>query len=159
MTKRIPKTNALRLLDDAGVPYETMPYTLGEDEFSASAVAVQLGLPEERVFKTLLAIGDDGPSFAVVPAADNVDLKALARVSGSRQVSMAPLADVVRITGFPRGAVTVLGAKRALPVVLDEQALAHERIAVSAGAKGLQVMLSTDAYVSLTGAAVADVSQ
>ena len=158
MTPRPPKTNVLRLLDEAGIRYEVMTYSLEDAEFSAEAVASQLGLPEDQVFKTLLTVGEHGPTFGVVAAGSDLDLKALARVRGEARMSMAPLRDVVQMTGYTRGAVTVLGARRVYPVVLDEIALVHDQIAVSAGAKGVQVMLATEAYRTLTNAILADVS-
>ena len=159
VTRRPPKTIALRLIDDAGIPYDAMPYTLSDAEFSARAVAVRLGIPEDQIFKTLLAIGYRGPTFAVIPASGELDLKALARVRNERRMSMVPVGDLRGLTGYARGAVTVPGATHAYPVVLDESALLHERIAVSAGMKGLQVMVATESYRELVDATVAAVTR
>ena len=153
------KTNALRLLDEAEVEYRVLAYDLTEESFSAEAVASQLGLPLDQVFKTLVAIGEDGPTFAVVPGGSALDLKALATVRGERKMAMAPLAEVRALTGYERGAVTVLGAKREFPVVIDEIAVVHDEIAVSAGARGLQVLVATGAYLRLTRALSADIGR
>lgn len=153
------KTNALRLLDEADVPYEVRPYDLSDDEFSAEAAAAEIGLPADQVFKTLVAEGTAGRVFAVIPAGAALDLKALAGVMGERKMATTPLADVLSLTGYPRGAVTVLGAKRSFPVVMDEMALVHEHIAVSAGAKGLLVLVKAKGYRDLTEAMVADIAR
>lgn len=159
MTQRPPKTIALRLIDGAGIPYDAMPYTLSDAEFSARAVAVRLGIPEDQIFKTLLAIGHRGPTFAVIPGSGELDLKALARVRNEWRMSMVPVGDLRGLTGYARGAVTVPGATHAYPVVLAESALLHEHIAVSAGMKGLQVMVATEGYRELVDATVAAVSR
>ena len=154
------KTNAVRVLDDAQIAYELLEYSLSDDDFSAIAVANHLEMASDRIYKTLIAIGDSGdPVFAVVPAGAELDLKRLAKHCAERRMSLAPLVDVLPLTGYPRGAVTVLGARRAFPVVIDEMATVHESIAVSAGAKGLQVLLPTAAFLRLTAATVADIGR
>ena len=111
------KTNAVRVLDDAQIAYELLEYSLSDDDFSAIAVANHLEMAPDRIYKTLIAIGDSGdPVFAVVPAGAELDLKRLAKHCAERRMSLAPLVDVLPLTGYPRGAVTVLGARRAFPV-------------------------------------------
>lgn len=149
-------TNALRRLAEEGVAYEVLRYQLSDDDFSAEAVADQIGLPHDQVFKTLVALVDDQPVLAVVPAGAELDLKRLAGHRSARRAALAPLADVRGLTGYPRGAVTALGDVRH-PVVLDEIASVHDRIAVSAGARGLQVVLDLDDYLAVTGAELADI--
>lgn len=149
-------TNALRQLAEAGVAYEVLTYDLADDEFSAEAVADQIGLPHDQVFKTLVVLADDRPVLAVVPAGAGLDLKRLAAHAGARRAVLAPLSDVQRLTGYPRGAVTALGDRRH-PVVIDEIASVHDRIAVSAGAMGLQVLLGLDDYLEVTGGELADI--
>jgi Cys-tRNA(Pro)/Cys-tRNA(Cys) deacylase len=147
------KTNAARLLDAAGIDYEVRTYDLSMDEFSATAVAAEVGMPAAAVFKTLVVeIERSGPVFAVVPADTELDLKALAAAAGGRKATMAHLRDVLRMTGYPRGAVTVLGAKKAFPVIVDESATGLERMAVSGGARGVQLVLAPADYLALTGA-------
>lgn len=155
----VKKTNAVRLLDRARVAYELHEYDIAIEDFSAEAVADLLGLPRERVFKTLVVRGKDtGPCFAVVPAGHDLDLKALAVARSDRKVEMMPLREVEPLTGYVRGGVTVLGARKKLPVVIDESALERDVIAVSAGLKGLQVALAPRDYIEVTGAATAPIS-
>ena len=154
-----PRTNAIRRLQEAGVECEVRQYQLDDEEFSAEAVADQLGLPTDQIFKTLVAIGPQGPVLAVVPAGTELDLKRLAAHLGARRVRLAPTSDLMKLTGYPRGAVTALGLDRGYDVVIDEVAALHDRIAVSAGAKGVQMMLATDDYLDVTAATVADIAR
>jgi Cys-tRNA(Pro)/Cys-tRNA(Cys) deacylase len=152
------KTNAVRRIESAGVEYELREYDLSLEEFTAEGVAELIGLPAGQVFKTLVVEGDrNGPCFAVVPADAELDLKALARVSGDRRTAMMALKDVEPMTGYRRGGVTALGARKELPVYLDLSAADHSAIGVSAGVKGLQVVLAPDDYVALTGAELASI--
>ena len=158
------KTNAIRLLDAAGVDYRLLQYSLPDASLSGrasfgGAVAEALGLEPDRIFKSLVTIGTSGPVFAVLPASSELDLKLLAKVRQERRMSLAPRADVLGLTGYRRGAVTVLGAKKKFPVVVDELATLRDHIAVSGGAKGLQVELSTTTYLEITDAVVADISR
>ena len=133
--------------------YTLHTYDLTEEEFSATAVADQLGLPAAQAFKTLAAQGDrHGFCLAVVPADAELDLKALARASDNRKMTMVSVAELEKLTGYRRGAVTALGTRRPLPVYVDDSALSHSEIAVSAGARGAQVMLATADYLAVTGA-------
>jgi len=154
------KTNAVRILDQARVSYELLEYSLSDDEFSAVAVADQLGMAQDQIFKTLVAIGiPSGPVFAVVPAVAKLDLKRLAGQRQQQRMILAPASDLFRLTGYRRGAVTVLGARRAFPAIIGDLATAHEYIAVSAGGPGLQVLVRTTDYLWVTGATVADISR
>ncbi len=153
------KTNAVRLLDAAGVRYELRPYDLGGAGFSAEAVADALDVAHGEVFKTLAARSTEGACLAVVPGGTELDLKALARAAGTRKMEMVPVVELVGLTGYRRGSVTALATKRPLPTYLDESSLDHDRIAVSAGAEGLQVLLAPQDYVEVTGAVVAKISR
>jgi Cys-tRNA(Pro)/Cys-tRNA(Cys) deacylase len=149
------KTNAARILDGLGVRYELRDYEVDESDLSAEAVAKKVGLPNERVFKTLLARGDrGGPCFAIVPAGRELDLKALAKLAGDRRAELVPLKEVQPMTGYIRGGVTVLGAKRDYPAYLDASALEFEVIAVSAGVRGTQILLSGADYARAVNAKV-----
>lgn len=149
------KTNAGRVLDRLGIPYETRAYVVGAEHKSAVEVAAQVGMDAATVFKTLLAHGDrHGHCMAVIPAPGELDLKALARAAGDRKITLVPLKEVQPLTGYVRGGVTALAAKRDLPVYLDESALLHQAIAVSAGQRGLQLVLAPADYVRATGATV-----
>jgi len=147
------KTNAARILDAMGISYELRDYEVDESDLSAETVARKVGLPEEQVFKTLVARGDrHGVCFAVVPGNCRLDLKALAKLTGDRKVETVPLKEVQPLTGYVRGGVTGLGAGKAYPVYLDETAELFEVVAVSAGVRGLQILLAPADYVRATGA-------
>lgn len=143
----------MRALERLGIVFELREYEVDAQDLSAGRVAAQLGLPPERVFKMLCARGDrQGVCLAVVPAHRELDLKALARLSGDRKLETVALKELQGLTGYVRGAVTALACKKAYPVFLDESALAHERISVSAGQRGLQALLAPGDYVRATGA-------
>ena len=143
------KTNAARLLDTLGVPYELRSYEVDLDDLSAVSVAAKVGLPPEQVFKTLVARGDRlGVCLALVPGDDHLDLKALARATGDRRCELVPLREVLPLTGYVRGGVTALACKKDYPVLIDETAQLHDHISVSAGARGLQIVLAPAAYAA-----------
>ena len=147
------KTNATRILERLGVEFEIREYVVDPDDLGAEKVALAVGLPAEQVFKTLVARGDrHGVFLAVIPADAELDLKAAARISGNRRVAMVPLKDVQPLTGYVRGGVTAIACKKDYPVYAAEQITQHERIAVSAGARGQQIVLSPDDYVRLAKA-------
>jgi Cys-tRNA(Pro)/Cys-tRNA(Cys) deacylase len=147
------KTNAVRLLEEMGVVHELRAYEVDPDDLTAQTVAAKVGLPAEQVFKTLVARGDrHGSCFAVVPGNCRLDLKALAKLTGDRKVETAPLSEVQPLTGYVRGGVTVLGAKKAYPVYVDEMIELFEVVSVSAGVRGLQILLAPADYLRATGA-------
>jgi Cys-tRNA(Pro)/Cys-tRNA(Cys) deacylase len=152
-TERRPmKTNAARLLDSLGIAYEIREYEVDPDDLSAQSVARKVGMPPEQVFKTLVARGDrTGVCFAVVPGDSELDLKALAQLTGDRKVDTVPLKDVQPLTGYIRGGVTVLGAKKAYPVFVDETIELFDIISVSAGTQGAQLILSPADYLRAVG--------
>jgi Cys-tRNA(Pro)/Cys-tRNA(Cys) deacylase len=147
------KTNAVRQLEKLGVHYELRDYKVDPDDLSAIKVAVQVGLPPNQVFKTLVAKGDvNGVVLGVVPGDDELDLKALARVSGNRRMELVPVSQLQQLTGYIRGGVTALACKKPYPVYLDDSALTHEVISVSAGVRGVQIFIAPRDYISATGA-------
>ena len=153
------KTNAVRLLEAMGVPHELRAYDVDPDDLTAETVADKIGLPAEQVFKTLVARGDrHGVCFAVVPGNGRLDLKALAKLTGDRKVETVPLKEVQPLTGYVRGGVTVLGAKKAYPVYVDETIELFEVVSVSAGMRGLQLLLTPAAYLQATGAQVGPIA-
>ncbi len=154
------KTNAARILDRLGIAYETRDYEVDPDDLSAETVAWKVGMPLERVFKTLVVRGDrHGVALAVVPGDAELDLKALARLSGDRKVEMVPLRDVQPLTGYIRGGVTALGCKKDYPVYVAEDILLHDRIAVSAGIRGTQLLLAPDDYLRATCATLGPIAR
>ena len=128
------KTNAVRLLESLGIKYELREYTVDPEDLAAETVAAKIGMPPEQVFKTLLARGDrNGLCFAVVPANTELDLKTLASATGDRKVELVPVKELRALTGYIRGGVTVLGARKAFPVFADETIHLWDAVSVSAG--------------------------
>jgi Cys-tRNA(Pro)/Cys-tRNA(Cys) deacylase len=153
------KTNATRILDSMGIPYRLVEYEVDED-LSAETVARKVGLPPEQVFKTLVARGGRGGVYlAVIPGNQELDAKALARLTGDRHVEMAALKDVQGLTGYIRGGVTVLGCKREYPVWADETIELFDMISVSAGLRGSQMLLSPADYLRATKAVVGAIAR
>ena len=147
------KTNAARILDALGIRYELREYDVDEEDLSAESVARKVGLPPEQVFKTLVCRGDrSGVLFAVVPAGAELDFKAAARLSGDRSVEMVALREVQPLTGYIRGGVTVLGARKDHPAYADETIELFDVISVSAGVRGTQVLLAPSDYLRATKA-------
>jgi Cys-tRNA(Pro)/Cys-tRNA(Cys) deacylase len=137
------KTNALRLLDGAGIAYEIREYAVDENDLSAVRVAEAIGLPPEQVFKTLVARGDrTGVLLAAIPAVSELDLKALASASGNKKVELVPLKEVLALTGYVRGGVSPVGTRKPYAMYLDETAELWDVISVSAGVRGVQMLLS-----------------
>ncbi len=154
------KTNAARLLDSLGISYELLSYEVDPDDLAASSVARKLGLPVEQVWKTLLCELQPGSrhAFAVLAGSDELDCKKLAHAAGARSAALAPLRELGSLTGYIRGGVTVLEAKKAFPAFADETIELHEQISVSAGQRGLQLLLSPADYLRATSAVLADLA-
>jgi Cys-tRNA(Pro)/Cys-tRNA(Cys) deacylase len=155
------KTNGARFLESLGIRFELREYEVDPDDLSAITVAKKIGMPAAQVFKTLLVTGASsdrssslgrtgGPAiyrFAVIPGDAELDFKKLARAAGLRRAEMAPLKDVQPLTGYIRGGVTLFGARKAFPVYIDETAVLFDKISVSAGARGTQLILSPEDYL------------
>lgn len=153
------KTNAARILDSLGIAYELRDYEVGED-LSAEAVAAKVGFPPEQVWKTLVVRGDrNGIAFAVIPGDHELDLKALARLTGDRKVDTVPLREVQPLTGYIRGGVTALGARKDYPVFVDENIEVFDQVSVSAGARGTQIVIAPADYLRATGAATGPIAR
>ena len=156
MTK-IKKTNAARILDNLKIPYEIKTYEVDEDDLSAVHVAETAGIDISTVFKTLVTRGDKtGILMAVINGNDEINLKHLAKASGNKSVEMIALKELLPLTGYVRGGCSPLGAKKDYPVFLDSKALTHEKISISAGQRGMQLILSPQDLVKATNATVAD---
>ncbi len=154
------KTNAARLLDSLGIGYELRDYAVDESDLSAESVARKVGLPPEQVFKTLVCLGERrGVLFAVVPAGTELDLRALAKLAGDRKVEMVALKEVQPLTGYVRGGVTALAAKKRYPVFADETMELFDRVALSAGVRGTQLVLAPADYLRATGATVGAIAR
>ena len=153
------KTNAVRILEEAGIPFELREYEVDPDDLTAETVARKIGLPAEQVFKTLVAKGDrNGVCMAVIPGDAELNLKAMAKATGDRKVELAPLKEVQPLTGYVRGGVTALAAKREFPVFVDESAILYDVISISAGVRGTQILLKPDDYVRITRASMVEIA-
>ncbi|MCC8167601.1 MAG: Cys-tRNA(Pro) deacylase [Planctomycetes bacterium] len=146
------KTNAARLLDNAGVQYELTPYSVDESDLSAEHLAEQLGPDGERVFKTLVLQGDNGYFVCVVPVGTLLDFKKAAAVAGAKRTELLPLRDLQKITGYVRGGCSPLAMKKPFPTWLDETALLLDDIFVSAGQRGLQLRVNPVELARVVGA-------
>ena len=159
MAKKTDKTNAARLLDKAGISYKLIPYEFDENDLAAQHVADSLGQPIERVFKTLVLHGDrSGHIVCVVPGNGEVDLKALAKVSGNKKVEMIAMKDLLAVTGYIRGGCSPIGMKKKFPTYFHSTALDFETIYVSAGVRGLQLEIAPSDLIGFVEGAVADVA-
>ena len=154
------KTNAARLLDTLGIAYTLRDYDFDPEDLSAETVAAKVGLPAEQVFKTLVARGDrTGVLLAVVPGNAELDLKALARLSGDRKVDTVPLKELQPLTGYIRGGVTALGGKKDYPVFVDDTLELFDVVSVSAGVRGTQLLLAPADYLRVTKGKVGPISR
>ena len=154
------KTNAARLLDSLGISYEVREYEVDPEDLAAESVARKVGLPPEQVFKTLVARGDrQGVCFAVVPGDQQLDLKALAQLTGDKKIDTVALKEVQPLTGYIRGGVTALAAKKAYPVFADETLELFDVVSVSSGVRGAQLILSPADYIRATGAKLGPIAK
>ena len=154
------KTNAARLLDSLGIAYELRAYEVDPDDLTAISVARKIDLPAEQVFKTLVTrTSDANYLFAVIPGDSELDLKKLAHAASVKKIELASLKDVEPLTGYVRGGVTVMGARTAFPAYADETIELYDIISVSAGQRGLQLVLSPADYLRATAATIADLTK
>jgi len=154
------KTNAARILEALGIRYELRDYAVDEEDLSAENVARKVGLPPEQVFKTLVARGDrTGVLLAAVAANAQLDLKALARLTGDRKADTVPLKEVQPLTGYVRGGVTALACKKDYPVFADETIELFEVVSVSAGVRGTQIVLAPADFLRATRARVGPIAK
>lgn len=150
------KTNAARILDRMKIPYEIKEYEVDLDDLSAIHVAASAGMDVKMVFKTLVCRGDkNGVLMACIPGDGELDMKALAAASGNKRVEMVHLKEVLGLTGYIRGGCSPLGAKKKYPVYLNESCHDFDRIAISAGIRGQQLILSPDDLIKAVNATVA----
>ena len=158
--KKQQKTNAARILDKLGIAYELKEYEVDESDLSAVHVASSVGMPIERVYKTLVARGDkNGIVMAVIQGDLELDLKALAAASGNKRAEMVHLKEVFVLTGYIRGGCSPLGAKKDYPVYLDERAMAQDSIAISAGKRGEQLILKPADLIAAAAATVVQIAR
>ena len=153
------KTIAARMLDQQKIPYELRAYEYSEDELDAETVARKIEMAPEQVFKTLVARGNRGSIvMACVPASSELDLKALAKLTGDKKIDLVPVKEIQGLTGYIRGGVSPLGVKKRYPLYLDSTALNFDLISISAGQRGLQILLSPQDLQKITQAILAEIA-
>jgi Cys-tRNA(Pro)/Cys-tRNA(Cys) deacylase len=164
----VQKTNAARLLDRMGIRYELREYEVDPNDLAAETVAAKIGLPPEQVFKTLVARGDrskdrskdrNGICMAVIPGDQELNLKALAAAAGERKIQLVPVKELQALTGYIRGGVTALAAKRDFPVYVDETIELFHVVSISAGIRGLQILIAPADYLRATNGQLAALGQ
>lgn len=149
------KTNAMRMLDKAKIAYEPKEYIPDEKDLSGVHIAQQIGLPAGQCFKTIVTRGDKtGPVVFCIPADREIDLKQAARITGNKKIEPLAVKDLPGLTGYVRGACSPLGMKKKFPTYLDEACRNYEKITVSAGIKGCQLLVNTEDIVACVGATV-----
>jgi Cys-tRNA(Pro)/Cys-tRNA(Cys) deacylase len=158
--KPAQKTNAARLLDQMGIRYELREYEVDPNDLAAQTVAAKIGLPAGQVFKTLVARGDrNGVVMAVIPGDQELNLKALAAAAGERKIQLVPVKELHGLTGYIRGGVTALAAKRDFPVFVDETLELFDVVSVSAGVRGVQILVAPGDYLRATSGQMAAIGQ
>jgi Cys-tRNA(Pro)/Cys-tRNA(Cys) deacylase len=156
----VKKTNAARHLDLIGFSYRLVEYPFDEDNLGAGSVAEKIGMPLERVYKTLVVRGDKtGVFLAVIPGDSELDLKLVAALTGNKKCELVHLKEVFPLTGYQRGGVSPLGAKKTFPVIIDESAFEFDEISVSAGLRGLQIILDPSRLSEACGAKTGHISR
>lgn len=153
------KTNVQRILETASVAHRVIAYEVDEADLSAETAAAKVGLPAERVWKTLAVRGESGElALCVIPGDAELDFKKLAKALGEHRVHMLPLRELEAETGYVRGGCSPIGTKRKLRTFVDETVALFDEISVSAGRRGLQVVLAPDDLIRLVDAALADIT-
>ena len=154
------KTNAMRMLDAAKIAYEILEYEVDENDLSGMHIAEQVGYPPEMMFKTLVARGDKtGPLVCCIPVDREIDLKKAAQLTGNKRIEMIHVKDLLGLTGYIRGGCSPIGMKKKFPTYFDATAADHEKITVSAGVRGAQMLLEREALVKFVGGTLIDVAK
>lgn len=155
--EKIQKTNAMRLLDSAGISYSMASYDYDESDLSGVHAAKELGVSEDVVFKTLVTRGDGNAIFVfVIPVAESLDLKKAAKASGNKSIEMIHVKEILDITGYIRGGCSPIGMKKAYPTFIDETAILSDRIYFSAGKRGVQIILEPEILAEVSNAGFFD---
>lgn len=153
------KTNAVRLVQQAGVSCREQFYEYDEKDLSGIHAAQVLGMPPEQVFKTLVARGDrTGIHVFCIPVCCELDLKKAARAAGDKKMELVAVKELLSLTGYIRGGCSPIGMKKKYPTYLDETCILWEEIAVSAGERGHQMILSPDKLAEITQAKIVDIT-
>ncbi len=139
------KTNAMRLLEQAGIEFDTKEYEVDESDLSGETVAKKVGMDPDSVFKTLVTKGDkNGVAVFCIPVTGELDLKKAAKVTGNKKIEMVAVKDLLNLTGYIRGGCSPVGMKKQFPTFMDETAILFDKIAVSAGVRGCQMILDPE---------------
>ena len=156
---KINKTNAMRQLDAAKIKYDTCTYEVDENDLSGTHIAEQIGLPFECVFKTIVTKGDKtGYTVFCIPCHKEIDLKRAAAVTGNKKIEPLHVKDLLGITGDIRGGCSPVGMKKKFPTYFDKSAGELDRLTVSAGVRGIQLLISAEDIIKFTNATLADVT-
>ena len=157
--QKTPKTNAMRMLDIAKIPYEIKEYEVDESDLSGTHIADQIGLPYEMTFKTIVTKGDKtGYCVFCLPCHKEIDFKAAARASGNKSIEPLHVKDLLGVTGYVRGGCSPVGMKKKFPTYFDSSAADLEKLTVSAGMKGAQLLVDAKAIISYTDATLCDIA-
>ena len=152
------KTNAMRILDAAGIKYDIGTYAWDESDLSGVHAAEVLGLPPETLFKTLVTRFSDSVVVCCIPVAEELDLKKAAAAAHEKKLDMLHVKELEQVTGYIRGGCSPIGMKKKFPVVIDETCILYEKIGISAGKRGVQMLLAPDDLINFTGAVTADIT-
>ncbi|MBQ2841856.1 MAG: Cys-tRNA(Pro) deacylase [Clostridia bacterium] len=153
------KTNAMRLLESAKIPFETMEYPVDENDLSGNSIAKKTGKDPSQVFKTLVFFGEkNGFGVCCIPTCEELDLKKTAKAFGEKKIEMIPVKDLLKTTGYIRGGCSPVGMKKQFPTVIDETATLFDKIYVSAGVRGTMLGIEPAALAEYVGAEFADVT-
>lgn len=153
------KTNAVRLVEQAGYPCEEAFYEYDENDLNGNHAAEALNMPPEQIFKTLVARGaKTGINVFCIPVCCELDLKKAARVSGNKKVELVPVKNLLSLTGYIRGGCSPIGMKKKYPTYVDETCILWDEISVSAGARGHQIILPPDQLLSFISAQCVDLT-
>lgn len=145
------KTNAMRILDQAKIPYDVLEYSIKDGEIDGISVANKLGKPVETVFKTLVLTSGKAYYVVMIPVDKHLSLKAVAKHLGEKKVEMIPVKDIMKLTGYVRGGCSPLGMKKTYKTVIDDSVIMLEEIVFSAGKKGLQVVMKPQQLIDVLG--------
>lgn len=158
--EKVQKTNAMRLLDSAGIDYSMASYDYDESDLSGVHAAQELGVSQDIVFKTLVTRGDGNAFFVfVIPVAESLDLKKAAKASGNKSIEMIHVKEILDITGYIRGGCSPIGMKKSYPTYIDETAVLFDEIYFSAGKRGVQIILNPETLAEVSNAEFADLTK
>lgn len=153
------KTNAMRILEQAGLSFRIETYAYDDEHLSGEHVAAQVSLPAEQIFKTLVVRGEkQGIMVFCIPVTEELDLKKAARAAGDKKIEMTHVRELLNLTGYIRGGCSPVGMKKKYPTWIDETAMLYEEIAVSGGARGIQVIINPEDLKNFVGAAYVDIT-